>query len=196
MSVAAILLAGGESTRMGAPKPLLEWEGQALIEYQISQLAEVADSTVVVLGHRADEVRPIVERAGAIAVINERYKEGRASSLRTGANALPDDTGAIVVLNVDQPRTAAVIRSLVDEHTRAGNLITIPTFEGTRGHPPVIDGSLLPELRQVREENLGLRAIVHAHEAEIGEVEFDSRTVLLNLNEPHEYEAARKAQSR
>ena len=53
--VAAILLAGGESSRMGAPKPLLEWNGQTLIEYQLGQLKEAGiEVTIVVLGHRAD----------------------------------------------------------------------------------------------------------------------------------------------
>jgi molybdenum cofactor cytidylyltransferase len=192
MAVAAILLAGGESTRMGTPKPLLEWEGQTLIEYQLGQLHDATDRIVVVLGHRADEVRPFVHRAGALALINELYREGRASSVRIAAAALPEDTECVTVLNVDQPRPAAVTRRLIEGHRTAGNLITVPVFEGHRGHPPVIDGSLLPEMREVREETLGLRAVMQAHEGEIVEVEFDSPVVLLDLNEPGDYEAARK----
>ncbi|HET8944933.1 MAG TPA: NTP transferase domain-containing protein, partial [Dehalococcoidia bacterium] len=103
--VVAILLAGGESSRMGAPKPLLDWGGGTLIEYQLSQLREAgADKLIVVLGHRADEVLPHVHRAGAQAIINELYAEGRASSVRVAAGALPENTEAVVVLNVDQPR--------------------------------------------------------------------------------------------
>lgn len=192
MSVAALLLAGGESRRMGTPKPLLKWEGQTLIEYQLKQLRQAVDRIIVVLGHRADDVRPFVHRAGALAVINEHYREGRASSVRIAAAALPEDTGAIAVLNVDQPRPAAVTRRLVKEHASAGKLITVPVFEGHRGHPPIIDGSLLPEMREVREETLGLRAVMQAHEAEVAEVEFDSAVVLLDLNEPSDYEAARE----
>ncbi|MFB3093327.1 MAG: NTP transferase domain-containing protein, partial [Dehalococcoidia bacterium] len=57
MTVAAILLAGGESSRMGTAKPLLEWGGNTLIEYQLAQLKEPpVERVVVVLGHRADEV--------------------------------------------------------------------------------------------------------------------------------------------
>lgn len=192
MSVAAILLAGGESQRMGTPKPLLEWDGRTLIEYQLQQLHEAVDRIVVVLGHRADDVRPFVHRAGALAVINELYKEGRASSVRIAAAALPEDTGAIAVLNVDQPRPADVTRRLLEEHRACRNLITVPVFDQQRGHPPIIDGSLLPEMREVREETLGLRAVMQAHEANVTELEFDSPVVLLDLNEPADYDEARK----
>src|SRR3989304_5515610 len=88
--------AGGETPRMGAPKPLLEWGGYTLIEYQLAQLKRSpVDQVVVVLGHRADEIRPLVHRAGALAVINELYAEGRASSVRVGAAALGGGRGAV-----------------------------------------------------------------------------------------------------
>ena len=191
MTIAAILLAGGESRRMGTPKPLLEWGGRTLIEYQLDQLKPPADLVVVVLGHRADEVRPYVHRAGAQAVINELYAQGRASSLRVGAAALPEDTDAVLVLNVDQPRPRWVIERLLDEHRRGGNLITVPSFAGQRGHPPVLAGPLLPELREVRETTQGLRALLERHQAEVREVPFASEVVLLDINRPEEYERAR-----
>lgn len=192
MSVAAVLLAGGESRRMGAPKPLLDWRGQTLIEYQIEQLREVADRVVVVLGHNADELQPLVRRAGARAVVNDLYAEGRASSVRVAAAALPDSTSAVVFLNVDQPRPASVTRRLIDEHARRGDLITVPVFEGKRGHPVVIGGTLISEMRGVQEETLGLRALLQKHARATGEVTFDTPVVLLDLNNPGEYESARE----
>src|SRR3990172_8443005 len=79
MTVAAILLAGGESTRMGVPKPLLEWGGYRLIEYQLAQLkGPPVDRVVVVLGHGADDVLPFVRSADAHAVVNEPYGQRRA----------------------------------------------------------------------------------------------------------------------
>ncbi len=192
MTVAAILLAGGESSRMGAPKPLLEWDGYTLIEYQLAQLkGPPVDRVVVVLGHRADEVLPHVHRAGAQAVVNELYAQGRASSLRVGAAVLPEDTASIIVLNVDQPRPHDVMARLVDVHRRSSNLITIPTYERRRGHPPVLDGSLLPELRAVNEATLGLRAIIEKHAEDVSELAFETESVLLDLNRPQEYQKAR-----
>lgn len=188
----AILLAGGESSRMGTPKPLLDWGGRPLIEYQVSQLREAgADTVIVVLGHRADEVLPFVHRAGAQAIINELYAEGRASSVRVAAGALPESADAVVVLNVDQPRPAWVTRSLLDEHHRSRALITVPAFEGKRGHPVIFDARLAPELREVREATEGMRAVMQAHESEVLEVAFDSPVVVLDMNVPEEYEKAK-----
>ena len=192
MTVAAILLAGGESSRMGTPKPLLEWGGQTLIEYQLAQLkGPPVDRVVVILGHRADEVLPYVHGAGAQAIVNELYAQGRAFSLRVGAAALPEDTAAVLVLNVDQPRPHDVIARLVDVHRRSASLITVPTFEEARGHPPVLDGSLLPELRDVDEATLGLRAVIERHAEDVRELAFETPAVLLDLNRPQEYEKAR-----
>ena len=191
MTIAAILLAGGESSRMGTAKPLLEWGGNTLIEYQLAQLKEPpVDRLVVVLGHRADEVLPYVRGTGAQTLINELYAQGRASSLRLGAAALPDDTTAVLVLSVDQPRPHDVIARLVDMHQRSGNLITVPTYEEKRGHPPLLDGSLLPELREVNEATQGLRAVIKRHAADVNELPFETSAVLLDLNRPQEYQKA------
>ena len=192
MTVAAILLAAGESARMGTPKPLLDWGGQTLIEYQLVQLSRPPiERVVTVLGDRADELMPYVRDAGAEAVVNERFADGRASSLRAGAAALADDTEAVLILSVDQPRPHDVIARLVDVHRLSGSLITVPSFEERRGHPPVLDGSLLPELREVSEETRGLRAVIAAHEADVTELAFETAAVLLDLNQPQEYQRAR-----
>ena len=190
--VVAMLLAGGESSRMGKPKPLLDWGSTTLIEYQVAQLREAgADKVIVVLGHRADEALPYVHRAGALAIVNELYSEGRASSVRVAAGALPEDTTAIVVLNVDQPRPSWVTRRLLEEQRRVKALITVPAVEGRRGHPVVFDGRLAPELREVREATAGMRAVMQAHAGDILEVPFDTSVVLLDMNVPEEYEMAK-----
>ncbi len=193
MTIAAVLLAGGESRRMGQPKALLKWgANQTLIEYQIDELRQPpVEKIVVVLGHEAERIRPLAEKTRCEVVVNELYKRGRASSLRMGARTLPDDTRAVVILDVDQPRPRVVIHRLIESHVRASNMITVPAFEGQRGHPTVIDGWLLPELRQVRERTLGLRGFLERHEADVVEVPFDSEVVLLGMNTPAEYESAK-----
>lgn len=174
---------------MGASKPLLDWGGETLVQYQARQLREAgADPIVVVLGHRAAEVAPLITDT---IVVNEQYAAGRASSVRAGADAVPDDAAAIVVLSVDEPRPSYVLRRLIDEHAAQGALITLPTHDGVRGHPPVLDGSLLAELRRVDDETEGIRAIVARHEGEVFELEFDSPVVVTGMNTPEEYEQAK-----
>jgi molybdenum cofactor cytidylyltransferase len=186
-------LAAGESTRMRSPKPLLEWDGSTLIEFQIRELlAGGVDEVIAVLGHRADEVRPIAEPAGARCVLNAAYREGRAGSIRTGASAVPDNAVAVVVLNVDQPSSRNIVRVVLNGHRSGGNLITTPAYGGRHGHPAIFAGALLPELRSVDEASEGLRAINRRHADRRGEVPIDDATVLLDLNFPADYESARR----
>jgi molybdenum cofactor cytidylyltransferase len=194
VTVTAILLAAGESSRMGTPKPLLDWGGQTLIEYQIAQLKHPpVDDVVVVLGHRAEAIRPLAERAGARVIINEVYqRKGRASSLRAGASAIPDDVRAVLVLHVDQPRPHSIIERLLQTHNENKNLISVPSHEGKRGHPTVLDGWLLPDLRTVRERTQGMRALIERYEESVAEVPFESDIVLLDINSPTEYKKAKE----
>ncbi len=111
--------------------------------------------------------------------------------MRAGAGAVPDATRAVLVLNVDQPRPRSVISQLIAAHGQAKKLISVPLFEGKRGHPAVLDGWLLPDLRSVHERTQGLRALLERYAASIAEVPFDSDVVLLDINSPAEYEKAR-----
>jgi molybdenum cofactor cytidylyltransferase len=189
--IRALLLAAGESRRMGSPKQLLPWHGKPLIAYQVDQLrAAGADDVVVVVGHAVAEIGPVARAAGGRVVVNPDYRSGRASSVRAGAQAMPDDTLAVVVLNVDQPRTAGVIRRVLDAHLAGGFLITTPEQGGRRGHPIVVSGLLLPELRAVDEESDGLRAVVRRHAERRQIVAIDDPSIHLEFNTPDEYGAA------
>jgi molybdenum cofactor cytidylyltransferase len=187
VAVAAILLAAGESTRMGSPKPLLPWGDETLIEYDIRQLRDAGvNDLVAVVGHRAEDVAPIAEAAGARVVYNVRYPTGRATSLVAGASATPS-VDCIIVVSVDQPRPTSVIRRLLDEQVGP---VTLPTHHGQRGHPVALDGSLLEELRAVTDETFGLRAVVEREGRAIHKIEFESPVVLLDLNTPDDHARA------
>ena len=192
----AILLAAGESTRMGRTKALLPWAGTTLIEYQVRELrAAGIEDVAVVLGHEAESIRgQVFPSTGSgrhlRVVVNEAYREGRASSLRAGAAALPDSADPIVVLSVDQPRPREIVRALLEAHAPGGAAITLPAYRGHRGHPVVVAGALLAELREASEEAQGLRGVIAAHEASVREVAVDSEQAVLDINTPEEYEAA------
>ncbi|MGE0543098.1 MAG: NTP transferase domain-containing protein [Dehalococcoidia bacterium] len=190
-SVRAILFAAGESRRMGEPKPLLPWYGEPLVVYQVRQLREAgAVEVVVVVGHEAAVVGPIAEAAGGRVVENALYRSGRASSVRAGALALPDDTLAVVTLNVDQPRPVVLVRRVIEAHLASGALITTPEEGGRRGHPVIFAGSLLPELRTVSEQGEGLRAVVRGHAGRRFLAPIDDPIIHLEFNTPEEYAAA------
>jgi molybdenum cofactor cytidylyltransferase len=195
--VRALLLAAGESTRMGQPKQVLPWRGQPLVAYQVEQLqAAGAADVIVVVGHAADIVTPVAEASGARVVFNPDYRNGRAGSIRMGAAAIADDTHAVITISVDQPRTAALIRRVLDAHLNSTALITTPEHGGRRGHPVIFDGSLLPELRAVTEQQEGLRAVVRRHGARRQIVPVNDAGIHVEFNTPLEYEAALAADAR
>ena len=193
----AILLAAGESRRMKQLKALLPWQGSVLLRYQVKALLEGgADQVVVVLGHRAGELKPLVEGVdGAYWAINPDYMLGKTTSLKVGVAAAkefrPRD---LLILNVDQPRQPAIIRTVLDSHRRQPGLITNPAFQGKGGHPIIISASLIEELAQVDEATLGLKAVTQRHEKEVNKVELGIPEVLWDLNTPEDYRNALKKQ--
>jgi molybdenum cofactor cytidylyltransferase len=190
VTIAALLLAAGESTRMGRLKQLLPWDGMPLVAWQAGQLREAgADDVVVVLGHAAEEIRASVPDFARVAV-NEAYKQGRATSLRRGAGALPDGIEAVLILSVDQPRPSWLARRLIERWRDGRPRIVSPRFEAGFGHPILLDGSLLPELREVREDTMGLRALIDRHVAEAVSVRIANQAVHVDLNTPSDYESA------
>ena len=196
-AVSAVLTAAGLSSRMGRPKPLLAWRGETLVESQIRALREGgADEVVAVLGHRADEIAPYVEAAGARAVVNPRYRDGRASSIKAGLSAVSESAAHILTLGVDQPRTASIISSVVESHLSSDALITSPRICGRGGHPLIFSARLLPELRRISERRQGLREVFERHRAEINAVRLNDPMARLDLNTPDAYESARRVYGR
>lgn len=190
----AILLAAGLSERMGRTKALLPWDGRTLIEYAVAELLDAGVAEVIVVtGHDAEAVGEAARRAGARTVHNTAYRDGRAGSVRAGAGAVDDGSGAIVLLNVDQPRPAAAIRTLIMASSHDGAAITVPVVSERRGHPAVFAARLLPELRAVTEAEEGLRAVMHRHAADVREVAIDDPRLLLDVNTPAAYAEARRA---
>ena len=176
---------------MGRPKPLLPWRGVSLVEHQVACLLEGGcDEVVVVLGHAADEVAPLVRSEGVRAVVNPDYRQGKTTSIKTGlAHADPSAT-AIVLLAVDQPRTAAIVREVVRAHLTGGALITSPRYEGHGGHPLVFAAGLRPELARISEERQGIREVFQAHRGDVQEMPLNDPMIRLDLNTPEAYESA------
>lgn len=191
--IAAILLAAGESSRMGQPKQLLDWNGQPLVSAQIEALLDAGcRPVVVVLGAHASRVRATLNsRADVQIVTNHNWREGRASSIRTGARAVPPTVDAVVFVSVDQPTSSAVVTGLVSELESAPDArIVVPRYEGRNGHPPIFRAALLPELQNVTERQEGLRQIRRRHAEHTIFLEMDDPIVTLNLNTPDAYRRA------
>ena len=178
---------------MGELKALLPWQGQSLIAHQVSALTEGGvDRIIVVLGHRYEELVPEIDgKPGIEWTLNPDYLQGKTTSIKVGLGALggrlPE---ALLLLNVDQPRSADTVAYLLRQHRSSGPLITIPSFGGKGGHPVVFDGALISELEAITEETQGIREVVKRHQDGILRVEMDSGEVLWDLNTPEQYQSA------
>ncbi|MDP6687851.1 MAG: nucleotidyltransferase family protein [Acidobacteriota bacterium] len=192
--IAALLLAAGESSRMGQSKALLSWGTTSLMDHQVTTLALYTEITriVVVLGHKADELRAALHHAKIQIAINHNYREGRASSLVTGAKALTDLVPvSVLVCNVDQPLAPEIIAPLIAAYRACPDAILRPVHAGRTGHPLIVPSDIAPELLLVREKTLGLRAVTARHKKRIRSVPVTSGLATLNLNTPAEFRAAR-----
>ncbi len=187
-----IILAAGESSRMGSPKGLLEWRGTTLLEYQMNSLLQGGcDKVVVVTGKYDTEMAPLLkDRPGIIRSYNPKYLEGKTSSIKAGVWELPDDIHSIVLLAVDQPRPAWVIEKVLRLHIDFGADVTSPGFDGHGGHPLVFDAKFRSDLLNITEEDKGVRAIFRKPDIDHHRVKFDSAIVRLDINTPEAYENA------
>ena len=189
--ISAIVTAAGESTRMGRPKPLLQWQGVPLIQYQVDSLvAAGVDEVVVVLGHHYESIRQVVPDTSSKIVYNQYYRHGKTTSVIKGVGSLSSISTDLVLLAVDQPRPAKLIASVIDNHIRNNALITSPRYQGRGGHPLIFSASLRNELESITSEGQGIREVFDVHRGEVNELLVDDPLFRLDLNTPSVYTVA------
>ncbi len=194
--ISGILLAAGESRRMqGAFKPLLKWGrrtviGECIYQLRSSQLADI----FVVLGHRADEIRSGLAGTGVQYAINEDYRQGMLSSIKTGLAALGPNTDAFLLALVDQPMVkSGLIDKLIEAYGSGDKGIVVPTYQGRLGHPVIISVSYLDEIMQLDDQaEGGMRGFINAHRDDWLEVPVDTPSVIEDIDLPEDYERLSK----
>jgi len=187
--IAGLILAAGESSRMGSDKALLAYRGRTFLETIILNLRHAGiEKIAVVLGHHAEEIQRAVDLAGVQVVFNRDYRRGQTSSLQAGLAALQEfspDAGILCL--VDHPAVSAeVIRKLRDRFERTRPAVVIPTCEGRRGHPVVIGRELFPELLALR-ANEGANTVIRKYRDATQFVEVDDHGNLLDVDDPETY---------
>ncbi len=181
--VSAIVLAAGMSTRMGRVKQLLPVQGEPLLQIVLDTLSQTAvDEIVLVLGFEADEIRRHMRLGSARVVINEAFRQGMSTSLRAGISNLAPEAQAALIVLADQPfLQSQTIDHLIAKYLEAKPKIAIPTHEGSRGNPVLVDRCLFPELKGLTGD-VGFRATFGKHARDILEVPVNDRGILLDLD--------------
>lgn len=192
--ISAVILAAGESSRMGSSKPLLTIEGRPLLAHtlEVARRSAVTD-TVVVLGHDADLVRNTVPMRDVTIVVNRAYREGMSTSLRAGVRACNPTREACLVLLVDQPfLRAKTIDAMIEAYRIAPAAILVPTFRGRRGNPVLLRRAVWPEVETLTGD-LGFRAVFGKHSKDLREVPVGDPGVLIDIDTQQDLERIRRA---
>lgn len=189
MSIYAIILAAGESSRMGSPKALLQIQGKTFLEHLVATLRNAGLHEIrVVLGHDSDKIITQLPDLNVSFIINENYQKGQLSSIQAAIRSVPKDCDAIMICPIDRPLISPeLIKTLIEAYSKSKPPIVIPIFDAKRGHPIIFSSSLFPEVLRAPYD-IGARAVVWAHHNEVIEVQTDEEGILLNIDTPELYE--------
>lgn len=184
----AVILAAGESRRMGTQKLLLPFGETTVVGAVVgTALASRVDRVLAVLGADRDAVRQKLEPLGIDFVINENFVKGMLSSVQAGFAALPPAAEAAVVMLSDQPfLPAGVVDAVVEAFRRSGKGIVVPAFQGRRGHPVLIGLKYHDEVLALDPTD-GLRRLMRAHPDDIFEAAVEDANILRDMDVPEDY---------
>jgi molybdenum cofactor cytidylyltransferase len=177
---------------MGAFKPLLPFGKQTVIEACIDYLGRGgAETIVVVLGHRAEEVRARIKHLNVVCAVNPDPDSEMNASIAAGVRELPATANATLIALADHPAVQPSVVSTVIDTWKNGAPLVIPTWQNRGGHPVLIDLRYRNELQNL-DPNRGLRALFDAYSNEVKRVPVDSPYVARDMDTWDDYAALYK----
>lgn len=186
--IGAVILAAGQSRRMGRNKMLLPHGASTVLETIVTEVAACSVAEVVVVtGHEPDRIAALLASYPVRCVFNPAYARAEMLvSLQVGLRALPAEAQAALVVPGDHPRLRRDIIQQVIDGQQPGKLI-IPSYHMKRGHPILIDHAWWEKLLALPETS-SLRDFIRAHEEHIRYVMVDTDSVLKDMDTPEEYQ--------
>ena len=184
-----LVVAAGFSSRMGAFKPLLPLGNKTVIETAVTSLRQGGINDIrVVAGHRAAELRPVLEQHQVGIVENHDYEQGMFSSVVAGLKTFAGEADAFLLLPGDTPLLRKyTIRQLVQTYRQLAPAVVYPVFNGQRGHPPLISSRCYGAILNDAGAD-GLRGILDRFAVDAAEVKVADQGVALDIDTPDDYE--------
>jgi molybdenum cofactor cytidylyltransferase len=191
--IGAVVLAAGTSSRMGEPKQLLRLGERTVLGQTLDNLRNThIEQIVLVLGFVAEKIARQIDLGGFTLVINDQFREGMGSSLRSGIAALNPEVNAALIVLADQPFVRpATLDQLIDGYVESCAQIAIPTYRGFRGNPVLLDRSVFAEVMELTGD-IGCRAIFGDHTEGIVKVPVDDVGILLDIDNKSDFERLQK----
>lgn len=186
--IEGIVLAAGDSRRMGSPKALLPFGETSFVEAVCRTMIDAGvDRVVVVVGADAEKIRSEIEPGLCTVAVNPRPSDGMISSLRVGLREMDPQTGAVVVALVDQPAIPTqVVRDVLSAWEASAVDVVVPQFEGRRGHPVLLSRRIWHLCFEGPLEK-GLHWVTHHARVTVTEVKVESQAVTVDIDTPDEY---------
>jgi molybdenum cofactor cytidylyltransferase len=184
----AIVLAAGESRRMGSPKMLLPYNDVTVIEQVIRNLLDAdIDRVVVVLGANREEIMKLTRSYDVFHCYNEDYKGGMLSSVKCGFYSLPQGCTGALIMPGDQPMTGpGEINRVIRTFLEGDKGLVMAAHNGKRGHPLIVDMKYADEVLNLPESD-GLRALSSMHPEDVQESDTDDSSVLRDIDTQEDY---------
>jgi molybdenum cofactor cytidylyltransferase len=194
MKITALLLAAGESKRLGVNKLLLDMGGETLVERVVDVLLQSqVDEVLVVAGFEAELVRQRLQGKPIRLVLNRHYQEGMASSFRVGVSHVDPAADGVLIALADHPwLTSETVDRLIDAYRGTSKGIVCPTYRGMRGHPVIFNGKRYRGPLSKLRGDIGGRRLIEGHRDDLLEVPVDSPGVIRDIDRWEDYEIAKK----
>ncbi len=187
-SIAAIILSGGASRRMGSPKALLRFQNETFLDRLIRIFRPVCEPVIVVVGQHGDTIRAGIERGAQVTFVeNPDPDRGMLSSLQCGLALAPSDVAAAMFLPVDHPHIdPATVETLAERFRTDRAPVTVPTYLGEHGHPVCVSRAVIDELLALPAEAKA-SDVIHRHVPNTVYVEIPDPAVITDVDDPAAY---------
>jgi molybdenum cofactor cytidylyltransferase len=187
LNFAAVILAGGLSSRMEEFKPLLPIGDTTVTDYVLSTFRSCSVDIILVTGYRQEDILTEINQKAVTVIFNPEYEKGMFTSVQAGVRQIQDEHKAFFILPIDIPlvrlSTIEKIKSIYVHHQ---DKIIYPVFKGKRGHPSLIPSALIKGILSWEKDG-GLKAFLETHKELALDVPVNDSNILFDIDTPEDY---------